>query len=78
MTQKKADAILMKNWTLICGKEYLCRIFLKKSMCPLSIITICDIVKEIRIADSGGVWDDQRGRGFTDGDGSADGGGRGG
>ena len=32
MAQMKADTILMKNWTLICGKEYLCRKVLKKCM----------------------------------------------
>ena len=29
----KADTILMKNWTLIFGKDYLCTKVLKKSMC---------------------------------------------
>ena len=33
MAQMNADTILMKNWTLICGKEYLCRKVLKKWMC---------------------------------------------
>ena len=32
MAQMEADTILMKNWTLICGKEYLCRKVLKKWM----------------------------------------------
>ena len=30
MAQMKAYTILMKNWTLICGKDYLCRNVLKK------------------------------------------------
>ena len=30
MAQMKAYTVPMKNWTLICGKEYLCRKVLKK------------------------------------------------
>ena len=39
MAQMKAYTIWMKNWTLICGMEYLCTKVLKKWMCYIKYLS---------------------------------------
>ena len=46
MAQMKAFTIPMKNWTLICGKEYLCRKVLKKWMCKVHLCSLVMIQNE--------------------------------